>query len=248
MKTIDFSYFIEKYSSGEMNDTEKQWFEKELEGNKKLRMEVDLRKHTDNVLKNQNIISLRSKLSEIEKRRAVNVPVSNSKKLGNLRYAAAVALLLIIGSVTLFHDKNLSNEDILNRYYKAYEPPTVQRSGSAIVNEDYSLALEFYNIHDYEKAAELFTKVLENNPRDMQSALLNGVSNFESNKYPEASSSFADVINDNNNLYIDQAQWYLALCYVRTDEKDKAVRQLETIKKGNGIHSKDATKILRKLK
>ena len=33
MKTIDFSYFIERYNAGEMNDDEKQWFRKELEGN-----------------------------------------------------------------------------------------------------------------------------------------------------------------------------------------------------------------------
>ncbi|MBK8884836.1 MAG: hypothetical protein IPN67_21525 [Bacteroidales bacterium] len=66
MKTIDFSHFIEKYIAGEMGEDEKQWFEKELEGNANLRAEVDLRKKTDLVLKNQNIITLRNKLSVIE--------------------------------------------------------------------------------------------------------------------------------------------------------------------------------------
>ena len=37
MKTIDFSYFIERYNAGEMSESEKQWFLKELEGNEKLR-------------------------------------------------------------------------------------------------------------------------------------------------------------------------------------------------------------------
>ena len=55
MKTIDFSHFIERYIAGEMGEDEKQWFEKELEGNENLRSEVDLRKKTDLVLKNQNI-------------------------------------------------------------------------------------------------------------------------------------------------------------------------------------------------
>ena len=36
MKTIDFSYFIERYNAGEMSDAEKLWFEKELEGDKNL--------------------------------------------------------------------------------------------------------------------------------------------------------------------------------------------------------------------
>ena len=53
MKTIDFSYFIERYNAGEMSEAEKQWFQKELEGNENLRKEVYLRKNTDKVLKNQ---------------------------------------------------------------------------------------------------------------------------------------------------------------------------------------------------
>ena len=44
MKTIDFSHFIEKYIAGEMGEDERNWFEKELEGNDNLRNEVDLRK------------------------------------------------------------------------------------------------------------------------------------------------------------------------------------------------------------
>ena len=67
MKTIDFSYFIERYNANEMSDTEKQWFLRELEGNEKLRNEVNLRKRTDEILSNQNVMSLRSKLSEIER-------------------------------------------------------------------------------------------------------------------------------------------------------------------------------------
>ena len=59
MKTIDFSHFIERYIAGEMGEDEREWFEKELEGNENLRTEVNLRKKTDQVLKNQNVISLK---------------------------------------------------------------------------------------------------------------------------------------------------------------------------------------------
>jgi hypothetical protein len=33
MKTIDFSYFVERYNAGEMDQNERVWFKKELEGN-----------------------------------------------------------------------------------------------------------------------------------------------------------------------------------------------------------------------
>jgi tetratricopeptide (TPR) repeat protein len=248
MKTIDFSYFIERYSAEEMSDAEKQWFRKELNGNEKLRNEVNLRKRTDEVLKNHKIISLRNKLSEIERRREANIPVRNTKKPTYIIYAAVIAGMILIGSITLFTGKNFSSEEIMNRYYKAYEPPTTQRSGQSDTNDDFILALEFYNTHDYAKAAILFNKVLKTNPGDMQSIFLNGVANFEERKYPEANQSFVKVISDDNNLFIETAKWYLALCYLKTDEKVKAIHQLKIIKKEGGIYRYDAKKIIRKLK
>ena len=80
MKAIDFSYFIERYNAGEMSDAEKLWFGKELEGNENLRKEVNLRRRTDEVLNNKNIISLRNKLSDIEKMRTARIPVKSTKK------------------------------------------------------------------------------------------------------------------------------------------------------------------------
>ena len=244
MKTIDFSYFIERYNAGEMSDTEKQWFQKELDGNEKLRNEVNLRKRTDDVLKNQNVMSLRNKLSEIEKtRKEANIPVKNSNNPAYIKYAAVVAVLVLIGSIIMFPGKKLGSEEIMKRYYKAYEPPTSQRSIQSGTDADFTLALEFYNTRDYEKAAILFNKVLENKPNDMQTVLLIGVANFEEKKYPEAKQSFGRVIEDKDNLYIDQAQWYLALCYLNTDEKDKAIQLLKTIEKRDGIYKNDAKRL-----
>lgn len=293
MRTFNLSDFIERYNAGEMSDSQKVWFEKELDGNEKLQNEVNLRKRTDEILGNQNIISLRNKLSAIEKRREADIQYQRDKvgiqyegseaniqyqnKEANIqyqskdsdiqyqnrkvdiqyrktkmpvymKYVAVMAGVLLIGSFTLFPKKNLSSYEIINRYYKVYEPPTAQRSGQSVTNTDFTKALEFYNIHDYREAAILFNKVVENNPRDMQSELLSGVANFGNKKYVEAKQSYVKVINDNNNLFIETAKWYLALCYVQTNEREKAVQQLETIKKEDGIYSNDAKKIIRRYK
>ena len=248
MKTIDFSYFIERFNAGEMDVAEKQWFLKELEGNEKLRREVELRKKTDSFLKEHEIFTLKDKLASIEKRREEVRAEHEPGRPSKMKYAALIIVLAIAGGIALIPGKKLSNDEIMNRYYSAYEMTVSSRSFTAEADPDYLLGMDYYKIHDYRRAAVYFSKVLENNPKDMESTLLQGVSNFETSNYPESKRLFTRVIDDNNNLFIEDAQWFLALCYIRTDEEIKAVEQLQAIRKSNSVYKKDAQKILRKIK
>ena len=248
MKTIDFSYFIERYNSGEMSDAEKLWFEKELEGNENLRKEVHFRKRTDEVLNNKIIISLRNKLSDLEKMRNASIPVKRTKNSVYLKFAIFIALLVLTGSLTIFPGRNLNNDEILSRYYKEYKPTSKQRSLETKTDETFTQAQEYFESHDYKNAALYFSKVVESNPKNMSATLLNGISNYEDKKYHEARQSFGKVIDDYKNLYIDHAQWFLALCYLKTNENDKAVNLLEIIRNEGGYYSNDAKKVIRKMK
>lgn len=248
MKTIDFSYFIERYLAGEMSEAEKLWFLKELDGNENLRKEVELRKNTDAVLRNQDVINLRGKLHSIEMKRQADISDSKPGKRYRIGYTVAAGALLISVALVLFTTNRLSDDEILDQYYKTYEVSTVSRAGDLAPNTDYDLAIEYYRIHDFKNAAIYFNRVLESEPGNMHSALLNGVSNFEISNYPEANKSFVRVINDNNNLYIDHAQWYLALCYIKTGEREMAVERLMVVKASKSVYSKDASRVLKALK
>lgn len=248
MKTIDFSYFIERYIAGEMNESEKTWFHKELESNEKLRNEVELRKKTDMVLRDHEVIELRNKLTEIERIRAAEKSVRKPARSISLRYAAAITGFIIVGSMALyFNSRSLTTDEILDRFYKSYEVTTTSRSQQAILNSDYSTAIEYFNIRDYSNAALYFNKVLQSDDKYIESTFLNGVSNFEDRNYPDAQTSFIKVIRNDDNLFIEDAQWYLALCYLRTDEPDKASGQLAIIINSESIHRKDAKRILRRM-
>ncbi|MFZ0281475.1 MAG: tetratricopeptide repeat protein [Bacteroidales bacterium] len=248
MKTNDFSYFIERFNAGEMDEAEKQWFRREIDGNQKLRNEVDIRQKADAILKKQDVINLRSKLNLIEKKRETDVSPRKHQRLIKIKYAALIACLVTLGGIALISNKNPGNEEIMERYYRSYEATSSLRSGVVIDNPDFNLALEYYKIHDYRIAAIYFSRALENKPGDMQAALLEGISNFEIENYPEAKKSFGNVIDDRNNLYIDHARWYLALCYIKTEEMQKAAEQLAVIERSKSIYKKDARKLGRNLK
>jgi len=248
MKTIDFSYFIERYNAGEMDDAEKLWFQRELEENSNLRDEVRLRARTDMVLDSYASIQLRNKLRSIEKQRAEAIPSKNRRRQSPIRYAAVITIFILLGSLLLFSGKNLTAEEILDKFYIPYEGIAASRSSESITNDNYKTALDYYNIHDYNTAAMFFSKVLEENPGDMESTMLYGVSNFEEKNYPVAEQSFASVVVNNDNFYIEDAQWYLALCYIQTNEQAKAIDQLTMIRDSESIYRKDARKILRKMR
>jgi len=248
MKTFDYSRFIERYLANEMSEEEKLWFTGELEGNEDLKKEVQLRRKADSVLRRQDLIRLREKLALIEKNRSESKLRFGSLKRISVSVAAAAVILFVAGVIALFSGRELSDDEIIERYYKTYELVTPSRTGLPATNNYYNQAIEYYKAHDFMNAAVYFKKVLEQEPENMHSALLNGVSNFEIENYPEANRSFTRVIDDHNNLYIDHAQWYLALCYIKTDEHKKAEKSLLAIKKSDSIYSRDASRILRVLK
>ncbi len=244
MKTNDFSYFIERYIAGEMDETEKLWFLREMEGNPDLRKEVDLRRKTDEILRNRDVINLREKLVRIESQVKTGKPPRGPWK-EFVKYAAVFAgVAVLAGCLLLIPKARLGNNEIIDRYYTPYEPPSPSRSGAMVSNADYNLAVEYYKVKDYRNAAIYFSKVVQTEPRNMNSWLMNGISNFEVSNYPEAKISFKTVIDDNNNLYIDHAQWYLGLCYIKTGEMEKAREQMTVIENSESIHSKEARKIL----
>jgi len=248
MKTIDFSYFIERYNAGEMSEAERTWFEKELAGNADLREETELRKRADLMLANRAEIQLRSKLAAIESSRTITEHPRHPGKHPAMRYAAIFAGIILIASLIIINQKPLSVDGIFEKFYTRYEINVSARSMQAGINTDYARAAEYFNVHDYRNAALYFRKVIENDPGNIESTMLYGVSNFEDRNYPEAEKSFHKVREDNNNLYLEDAEWYLALCYLKTNEMEKAVAWFTSIRESRSIYKRSAARILRSIR
>ena len=76
-----------------------------------------------------------------------------------------IAGLVLIGSVFFYNGRYLTNQEILDKYKTTFEVTSASRSQTAIINTDYTTALDYYNIHDFSNAALYFSKVLESDPR-----------------------------------------------------------------------------------
>jgi tetratricopeptide (TPR) repeat protein len=247
MKTIDFSYFIERYIAGEMDAAEKRWFELELEGNNSLQKELRLRTKVDSALVRHDIIDLRNKLMAIEKQRKEKMVATGTRRTTGLRFAAVITALLILGGLYLLSNSHQSNDSLYMKNFQVYASSNISRSGETKLS-DFEAALALYNKNDFTGAALLFRDYLNSKPASMEANLIYGVAEMKNNNFPAATSSFRSIIENADNFYIDKAQWYLALCYVKTSENKEAVSQLNTIINSNSIYRDKARKLIRKIR
>jgi TolA-binding protein len=243
MKTIDFSYFIEKYITGEMNQIEKKWFEKEIEGNESLKKEVLLRKKADLILERYDIVSLRQKLVSIEKSKKDELKKNKKLTSSGFRYAAIFTGLVVVGSLLFLSFKHQSPETIYKRYYQVYNTTGSTRSAETSYND----AIDYFNKKEFAKALAGFQAYLKQNPGSLKFEFLSGISNMEIRNFNNAELSFNKIIKKEGNLYVEDANWYLAMCYIATNDIAMARYQLRKIVMSESFYKSKAKKILRHL-
>lgn len=247
MKTKDVNNAIENWLGGHADMSAQEWLTNEMKKDAALAREVTLRRKTDEILAGRDVIELRNKLTVIEMRRR-NAGTVRRTVIRSARYAAAVALIAILSTALYLTVRPAPTpEGLYSEYYSRYESPGAVRS---VVSSDNTLmenAIASYTAKEYEKAIVYLEQVINSSQNDMESVFLHGMANMEAKNYPVASGSFTRVIEHNDNLYLEDAAWYLGLCYMMTDNKDKAVRQFRSIASSRSRYSRQAARLVRRL-
>lgn len=227
-----------------MQNAERKWFEAELKGNPGLQKELELRRRVNKHVDNQEAIAFRKTLmnAEAKHRKAVTARKNSVKK--NIKYAAVFAGLMVLGSTGFYLSRDNSAIDYADKYSPEYTPLTVSRSLTADMDKAYYKATDLYNSGNYTEAIKWFNMIVG---EDMQIEYLKGSSHMNIQQYKEAIGSFSKVVEDNDNLFIEDAKFYLAVCYLQTGQKEKALPVLEGVISSENRHSRDAKKLLKKV-
>jgi len=243
---------IEEYIHNELSDEELASFENELSTNQKLQDEISFIKGIDEALKESDIMQLRGNLQHIAGEIAENKQNQrsfagrfNAKRIAISTVAACLVLLLGISGIL---SKHSSPGDIYQEFYNKYEVTGTARSVSANANKTLAEALTKYENQDYKAALELFNQVISSNPNNMAGHFYAGVSLQETGKYSNAINEYKTVINNKDNLFTEQAEWYTGLCLLQTNEDKKAFRIFKKIAKNEGFYQQKALEILKNLK
>jgi tetratricopeptide (TPR) repeat protein len=240
---------IEKYIDGELEGKEQLDFEQMLSTDPDIKRDYELSTEINNSIVEDDVMNLRETLDYMysEEKAVKRIPTVFTKR--KFYYAAASAALIIAaGGVTQrLLNPSMDSESVFEKYYQPYEVTVTYRSGNTEVDRLLLNALELYEEKDYDQALVLFEEILENRSNNMAINLYSGISYMEEEEYHKATTSFNHIISDNDNLFIEQAQWYLSMCYIKTEKSEKAKEILNQIIEQESYYKEQALKVLKDL-
>jgi tetratricopeptide (TPR) repeat protein len=245
--SLKHSASIEQYLADEMSASEKEAFKKELRSNPELSQELKLSQTIDSAISNEDIIDLRKKiLIASESNKSISTPgkiiLMNTRKWW---YAAASVIVLLAVSATLFLQtrNTITNDSLFSQYYNS-ENIIDQTRGDQNILE----AVIKFQEKDFATASVLFKNIMDKDNSNIAVWFYYGIANIETKHYENSITAFNTIIKQNDNLYIEHAEWYLGLCYLKNNQKDKAIDQFMTVASDpDNIHKKEAKNILEKL-
>jgi len=245
-------HILQKYLDNELSERELARFEQELNASPELLVDLDLYKEVDEAIADTEVLDFRAQLNDLreETRRSESGrKVFRFTRPWHYAASAALALLVAIGLATVL-GRPLSNSDLFVKYMKPYELVLTNRSmESDVIKALMNKAGVAYLEGDYETAVLWFDEVLKIDAEEVEAEFCIGVSNMELRKYVDASESFTKVIEHNDNLFIQKAQWFQAGCLLAMNETERARRQLAMIASSeNHFYRSDAEKILKRMK
>ncbi len=241
---------IEDFIDGELDGDLLEAFNAELKENSDLLAEVKLRRQINETIGEADIRELRAELNrakelaEESKTRRL-IPTVSFKLNSLMRTSVAVVVLLVaVGGV--FSSGYFSVQNTYDKFFRLPEwsaersvstnVTLLQKAQHAFASGKYSEVVKLLDEND---------ELTSNNPVFRFYA---GASWQKMGKLKQAIADYSEVIKNGNNLFVEEAEWYRSLCYMRLGKKIEAEQELLAIINKEGYFEEDAKAVLRRLK
>ncbi len=236
--------YIEDYIDNDLNKDDLKSFLDEVKENKSLAAELNLRMEINNVIHDKGFNELKDILEKQKiTGRQNNSSISIRREVMKTWHMAAASFALVIVAGGLWYilsNKPYTTEKLVGKYYKPAQP-IGQVRGQATGNETLAKAFSLYKQNDYNNALNYFASL----SNQITSKFYSGICFIELKKYDDAIDSFKAVVNDNDNLYVEQADWYLGLIYLMNNQKKDAIEQFNKISNSDSYYADQAKEIVK---
>jgi tetratricopeptide (TPR) repeat protein len=244
---------IEDYLSGELEEPSKSAFNEDLMNNHSLAAEVKLYESINEALGERDVMKLRADLGTIVKKE-IEPDCIQKRGMFNLRlknvfwYAAAASIILLLGLNIIWRTQVYTDPELYNEFYRPVNSNSgVVRSTTRIEESMLNRAMTYMGSKEYNTALKLFSEILVQDKQNAAANFYLGAIYQDKRQYTAAIQFFTNVITQGDNLFIEQSYWYLGLCYLGQDRRDKAIIQFRKLSLGNGYYGQQSIDLLKKL-
>jgi hypothetical protein len=244
---------IDQYLMGEMEDAEREDFEKQMEGELSLKAAVEFRKQVMN-----EVVYLNEAKSIIRR---------NKRSYGFVKLMVAASILVLV-SVLIWQPMKLTNEAIISQYAHTspkgvnMEEKMNQLDGSGV--EDLHLrgdecffgdfraeecrivfsAMVAYGENNYDQFIELLRPIDNLEKKSLEISLFYAIALIKKQHAKDAIEILLKVGEGSGNDYIDDVNYYIGLAYLANNQRIVGRRFLKKIEP-ESMYYPDAKKILR---
>ncbi|HHS95562.1 MAG TPA: tetratricopeptide repeat protein [Phaeodactylibacter sp.] len=219
---------IEQYLDGLLSPEERLNFEQSLQTDKALAEAFVLRQDMNHFLRHrEQKKNLSKQLDAIGKdffktEQKNNIRPLRKKQLRFGVLAAAVAVILLFFAVYWFYPST----DLYRRF--AIHAPIQLIDKSKAEEQLLTQIQNAFNEKDYTQALPLINKFLAIHPDDLQLKFTQAICLLETEQLDAAKDSFLQFAST-GSIFRNEAYWYLALCYLKENNKEKAMEILQKI-------------------
>lgn len=238
---------IIKYLDGDLIYEEKLQLEAEVSCNADLKQKLNTVAEINAIISDYEMVSFVSNLNKLKKHRnqnkivlLTNSWISNKKIL----VAASISILLLISFLLVFHSKP-NNDNLFSQYYTRYDASLITRGESDV--DDLTVAIQLYDRKKYVEAISKFSQLIKLNNQNTAAHFFIGISYMETNTFDKAIENLNTVIAQKDSAFIEHAEWYLALCFLKINKLHNAKTIINQIASGNSFYQPKALELLHKL-
>lgn len=235
---MDKEQLLERYFENQLSQEEAILFQNFLETDPSFAEEFAFQKSVKQAITLNERAELKQKLQSFE------TPKNNKKWLSKWSVAASIAVVL--GAGYWFMNQSPNHIELYEDYYQSYPnvvAPTVRGENSEDIESE---AFYEYDNGNYEKSLVLFSKIYETD-KDDYALFYKALSQMELQKTTEAIATFKQFDLGKNNAFTHFVKWYLALAYLKENQKEQAMPLLKSLSETENPQQEMAQKLLKEL-
>lgn len=235
---MDKEYLLNGYFENSLTEDEKIAFQNLLESDATFLEEFNFRKNLKTAITRNNRSELKEKLKQHENK--TNKPIFQL----NWKYAAAVVLILSFGTYFLVNDFQ-NQESLYAVYYETYPntiSPVVRAEPTDGTLEE--RAFQAYENKKYKEAVILFSELYDSIQKEY-AVFYKAISLIEIDDDMQAIETLK--LTDWSEEYKAKSLWYLAMVYLKQDNKSQAKITLEELMNQGNYRQEEVKELLGKL-